>query len=671
MKTEDKAYFEMQPNLQGMKKVRDEIYALAQTHLRLSEKSTDSQKQNYEYRIAAGLSSFVSRAPYAAEIGMEFKGSAYWNKKAIQLAKEGAALGVIADKLIAEALSIYNSHSKPIEDKRYFAISPAETEKKIRDLTTAWRKLMNVADNLHGMANPSPEIMKRQDQVDADMERIGNQIAELKKSIGVQENVSVRLAKPVEDKAYFDKEWTEAGYTATNFFIMLERAMKSYEGQHDYEYRDKIIGLAKTLMQHPDFKVNGQSTRALAKKAFALVKFKYARQGVKTKFYLDPSNISLISKRVDSENRQNLQIVKQKQATNKKSDLMDAANLAHGMAYSNEYANHLNDLQKISQSKNPAHKQAAKEAISKIEAIESFWQKKYSDLQSQYRAAHSRQGFKSKFAATRIWPNDYSEILNANAKYARLIFDRQKIIRANAGKRIKGEQPLEVPALPTAPEFPFAFADGDYVGLVLGGQTNVPKGATVKWAHNANSIKMSRTGTKSKFASDTNYPHKNTIKIKGKSDKIYALIYAEEGYGDNLTGFWNGHVQNNTNPKVNDMVTIGQFKSKEAARAAAIKALKQEEQNSNFSKAKFANRGAFAEASSSPVRGSLLEKKVMPEGGWRAVETDGGALVIAFEDNDIAGNFARRASENGYSATAPMAMAGRYWNVKVQNENNK
>ncbi|MEI6747218.1 MAG: hypothetical protein WCL34_14740 [Methylococcaceae bacterium] len=87
------------------------------------------------------------------------------------------------------------------------------------------------------------------------------------------------------------------------------------------------------------------------------------------------------------------------------------------------------------------------------------------------------------------------------------------------------------------------------------------------------------------------------------------------------------------------------------------------------SKAKFANRGAFAEASSSPVLGSLLEKKVMPEGGWRAVETDGAALVIAFEDGDIAGNFARRASENGYSATAPMAMAGRFWNVKVQNEN--
>jgi len=335
-----------------------------------------------------------------------------------------------------------------IEDKAYFAVSPAETEKKIRDLTAAWRKLMNVADNLHGMANPSPEIMKRQDQVDADMERIGNQIAELKKSIGVQENVSVRLAKPVEDKAYFDrrievetwkspkgttyiaglhqlsggsfqpfvtatyadgeqqlmtrnmlrfktedgarkwlsaeitrrktpnarqgikarfdKEWTEAGFSASFFIKKLQGMMAVYQGENDNEYRNKIIGYAKTLANHPDFVLNGVSSQALAKKAFALVKFKYAR-----------------------------------------------------------------------------------------------------------------------------------------------------------------------------------------------------------------------TGTKSKFA----------------------------------------------------------------------------------------NRGAFAEASSSPVLGSLLEKKVMPEGGWRAVETDGAALVIAFEDGDIAGNFARRASENGYSATAPMAMAGRFWNVKVQNEN--
>ena len=574
MKTEDKAYFDggyfrtaATPLSLFTKDLRETLRRLAAFAecpiLGYGKLTTQSEFSNKINQLKTWITADIEKIE---KNKLKEKESSNWIRtmdRWIATRKEVIAeLKKIEDTKIS-LLPTVAKNAMPVEDKRYFAVSPVETEKKIRDLTAAWRKLMNVADNLHGMANPSPEIMKRQDQVDADMERIGNQIAKLKKSIGVQENVSVRLAKPVEDKAYFDrriyhstgtfhtlldketrvpidgtskwvtvdpaqyitprrvrisgikgeieiaaqlsgdeikgisaktvkataarqgskakfdKEWTEAGYTATNFFIMLERAMKSYEGQHDYEYRDKIIGLAKTLMQHPDFKVNGQSTRALAKKAFALVKFKYARQGVKTKFYLDPSNISLISKRVDSENRQNLQIVKQKQATNKKSDLMDAANLAHGMAYSNEYANHLNDLRKISQSKNPAHKQAAKEAISKIEAIESFWQKKYSDLQSQYRAAHSR------------------------------------------------------------------------------------------------------TGTK----------------------------------------------------------------------------------------AKFANRGAFAEASSSPVLGSLLEKKVMPEGGWRAVETDGGALVIAFEDNDIAGNFARRAAENGYSATAPMAMAGRFWNVKVQNEN--
>jgi hypothetical protein len=57
----------------------------------------------------------------------------------------------------------------------------------------------------------------------------------------------------------------------------------------------------------------------------------------------------------------------------------------------------------------------------------------------------------------------------------------------------------------------------------------------------------------------------------------------------------------------------------------------------------------------------------MPEGGWRAVETGGGSLVISFEDGDVAGNFARRVASNGYSATAPVQSIGRYWNVEVKN----
>jgi len=79
------------------------------------------------------------------------------------------------------------------------------------------------------------------------------------------------------------------------------------------------------------------------------------------------------------------------------------------------------------------------------------------------------------------------------------------------------------------------------------------------------------------------------------------------------------------------------------------------------------NRGNFAEASSSPMLGKLLSEKQMPEGGWRAVETGGGALVISFEDADVAGNFARRVAGSGYSATAPVQSIGRYWNVEVKN----
>jgi hypothetical protein len=79
------------------------------------------------------------------------------------------------------------------------------------------------------------------------------------------------------------------------------------------------------------------------------------------------------------------------------------------------------------------------------------------------------------------------------------------------------------------------------------------------------------------------------------------------------------------------------------------------------------DRKGFAAASSSPMLGKLLSEKQMPEGGWRAVETGGNALVISFEDGDVAGNFARRVASHGYSATAPVQSIGRYWNVEVKN----
>jgi len=79
------------------------------------------------------------------------------------------------------------------------------------------------------------------------------------------------------------------------------------------------------------------------------------------------------------------------------------------------------------------------------------------------------------------------------------------------------------------------------------------------------------------------------------------------------------------------------------------------------------DRGNFAEASKSPMLGKLLSAKVMPEGGWRAVQVGSDTLVISFEDADLARDFGRRASTRGYSATSPVATTGRYWNVEVKN----
>ena len=80
------------------------------------------------------------------------------------------------------------------------------------------------------------------------------------------------------------------------------------------------------------------------------------------------------------------------------------------------------------------------------------------------------------------------------------------------------------------------------------------------------------------------------------------------------------------------------------------------------------DRGNFAEASKSPMLGKLLAAKVMPEGGWRAVQVGSDTLVISFEDADLARDFGRRASTKGYSATSPVATTGRYWNVEVKHE---
>jgi hypothetical protein len=79
------------------------------------------------------------------------------------------------------------------------------------------------------------------------------------------------------------------------------------------------------------------------------------------------------------------------------------------------------------------------------------------------------------------------------------------------------------------------------------------------------------------------------------------------------------------------------------------------------------DRGSFAEASTSPMLGKLLSAKVMPEGGWRAVQAGSDTLVISFEDADLARDFGRRVATKGYNATSPVQAIGRYWNVEVNN----
>ena len=527
-----------------------------------------------------------------------------------------------------------------IEDKAYFAVLPVETEKKIRDLTAAWRKLMNVADNLHGMANPSPEIMKRQDQVDADMERIGNQIAELKKSIGVQENVSVRLAKPVEDKRYFGRRTKNTTEIAKQVPVKSESelnalciaASKKHAGSYIFAYVD--FGLANI------FKADKLPTNAYASDDW---KLGYWKDGVR--YAWSEARIAAAQRALDKLSGL------QSKPVEDKAYFDNATNVNYDRLHKiNRLLREVNQLV-IAREDDKAKKLATKiKAMIANNAVMEESKNQLSELNSiMLGKSFARQGSKAKFAQDLLYHKWIPLMLTTLKNFgieSNVVSEKIIVPKADVQKAkeiIKNWVTIKSSSFITKED--------------------------ISWWQNKVQSEFARTGTKAKFASDTNYAHKNTIKIKGKSDKIYALIDAEEDYGDNLTGFWNGHVQNNSNPKVKDMVVLGKFKSKEAAKAAAIKALKQEEQGTNFSKSKFANRGAFAEASSSPVLGSLLEKKVMPEGGWRAVETDGGALVIALEDGDIAGNFARRASENGYSATAPMAMAGRFWNVKVQNEN--
>jgi hypothetical protein len=109
------------------------------------------------------------------------------------------------------------------------------------------------------------------------------------------------------------------------------------------------------------------------------------------------------------------------------------------------------------------------------------------------------------------------------------------------------------------------------------------------------------------------------------------------------------------------------FDTEEKARRAASKMLASRPGQPDTFDASSLERGAFAEASKSPMLGKLLAAKAMPDGGWRAVQVGSDTLVISFEDADLARDFGRRVASKGYSATSPVATTGRYWNVEVKN----
>lgn len=173
-------------------------------------------------------------------------------------------------------------------------------------------------------------------------------------------------------------------------------------------------------------------------------------------------------------------------------------------------------------------------------------------------------------------------------------------------------------------------------------------------------------------------PLKSGFSRPGQPERFAREVIARKGNkrvelsGPNGNGNWVVTVMEENKQvvpgEVNERFVDSKFYSTEAgARRAAAKMLASRPGQPDKFDASSLNRGNFAEASSSPMLGKLLSEKQMPEGGWRAVETGGGALVISFEDADVAGNFTRRVAGSGYSATAPVQAIGRYWNVEVKN----
>ena len=85
-------------------------------------------------------------------------------------------------------------------------------------------------------------------------------------------------------------------------------------------------------------------------------------------------------------------------------------------------------------------------------------------------------------AGPRVWPGSMQDVETARHAYSEAKRARAEAVRANAARRMRRQIAQPIPDLPQAPTFPYAFdADGDYLGLVIGGEAEVPPGAKVRW----------------------------------------------------------------------------------------------------------------------------------------------------------------------------------------------
>lgn len=73
-------------------------------------------------------------------------------------------------------------------------------------------------------------------------------------------------------------------------------------------------------------------------------------------------------------------------------------------------------------------------------------------------------------------------------------------------------------------------------------------------------------------------------------------------------------------------------------------------------------------ASRSRILGNLLDKKMLPSGGWRAVCDHDDLLIVAFEDPDIAKFVSKKLKNANIDHEGPNPTVGGYYHLEVRDE---